>query len=375
MDRDLWKSLKSQNEVKTISIYTTAFFLFDLALILFSWRMSSQGFIYFILSIPFLTFALLQLYLILHEATHSAVSEMKWLNNLVGHICGIFVLLPFLQRQTSHLLHHTWTGHPVKDPANNRMIKKFSVITQKEINFLEFVWKNWIPLIVLNDRIGLWKAPFSGSYSNGSITPRILQEKKMNYIYSFLYFSLFCTLVYFNTVTHFVLWYLSGFVLALFFEELVNLPHHAETPLLKPEDKALPYWQQHLVTHSCHEIPIWSKYILMYFNYHVAHHYFPNAPWYTLKKLDDAINIEKSEHHSTQNEFHWSIINRKKPLLSIMGHYFDRSMKNLDMEHSLESTQKNPILKHDPESSLKNPKVRHRVENVLEKYTEVNLEP
>lgn len=341
MDYDRWKFLKTQNEVKTISFYTMSFFIFDLALILFSCQMSTKGIIYFILSIPFLTFSLLQLYLILHEATHSAVSEMKWLNNLVGHICGVLILLPYLQRQTSHLLHHTWTGHPVKDPANNRMIKKFSVITQKEIDFLELVWRNWIPLIVLNDRIGLWIAPFSGSYSNGAMTPRILQEKKMNYFYFFLYFSLFGALVYFNSATHFIIWYFSGFILALFFEELVNLPHHAETPLLKSEDKALPYWHQHLVTHSCHEIPIWSKYILMYFNYHVAHHYFPTAPWYNLKKLDEVINIEKLDRHSTQNEFHWSIVHRKKPLLSIMGHYFDRSKQILKMEHQFDTVDKN----------------------------------
>ncbi len=341
MDYDLWKTLKLQNDVKKISLITMSFLIFDVGLILFSWQMSRNGIIYFILSIPLLTFSLLQLYLILHEATHSAVSELKWLNNLVGHICGVLILLPYLQRQTSHLLHHTWTGHPVKDPANNRLINKFSVITQKEIDFLELVWKRWIPLFVLNDRIGLWKAPYSGSYLNGAITPRILQEKKMNYIYVFFYISLFCALVYLGSVVHFLTWYFSGFVLALFFEELVNLPHHAETPLLKAEDKALPYWQQHLVTHSCQEIPIWSKYILMYFNYHVAHHYFPNAPWYNLKRLDHVINNEKLVRHSTQNEFHWSIVHRKKPLLSIMGHYFDQSMKNLEMKHHFDTGHKN----------------------------------
>ena len=291
MNRDAWLILKSHMKIDSINWLTVFIFIFDVFLISLSWNLFSYGLIYKILSYLMASFAFLQLYLILHEATHNAISKFSFINDFFGHFCGFVVLIPYLPRQSSHLLHHTWTGHPVRDPSNNRMIKKFSVITENEIAKLERIWKHWIPAIVINDRIGLW-------------------------------------LIAFQQLTSFAIWFIPSITIAFIIEELVNLPHHAETPLLKPTDKAIPYWEQQKVTHSCKPIPIWSYFVILNFNLHVAHHFFPTAPWNLLPELDQKIKegLKNSEEHL--NEFSWSIINRQKPLMSLMGHYFLNKSQN-----------------------------------------------
>jgi omega-6 fatty acid desaturase (delta-12 desaturase) len=77
----------------------------------------------------------------------------------------------------------------------------------------------------------------------------------------------------------FASWYLTALLLLFIVEKLINLPHHAETPLLKASERALPFWQQEKVTHACRTIPIWSNCVLLNFNRHIAHHYFPMIPW------------------------------------------------------------------------------------------------
>lgn len=323
MNRETWLPLKNTIKINSINWLTLFIFIFDVSLIYLSWTMFSKDLLFKIFSCLIAAFAFLQLYLILHEATHNAISKFSFINDFFGHVCGFVVLMPFLPRQTSHLLHHTWTGHPVRDPANNRMIKKFSVITEKEIANLETIWKYWIPAIVINDRIGLWMSPHKIKKS-GHLTNKIEKELLWNKIYMICYFIFFIALIMNDQLTTFILWFIPAVVIAFIIEELVNLPHHAETPLLKPTDKAIPYWEQQTFTHSCKTIPVWSYFVILNFNLHVAHHFFPTAPWNILPDLDQKIreSLKSSDEHL--NEFSWSVINRRKPIMNLMGHYFSK---------------------------------------------------
>ena len=323
MNRDAWLILKNQIKINSINWLTVFIFFFDVLLLSISWNIFSQGIFYKLLSYLIASFAFLQLYLILHEATHNAVSESTYINDFIGHLCGFVVLMPFLPRQTSHLLHHTWTGHPVRDPANNRMIQKFSVITEKDIQKLEKIWKFWIPAIIINDRIGLWLSPHKNK-KNGNQTSKNKKELFWNKFYIVNYFHIFVVLIMFHQLASFAIWFIPSIAIAFIIEELVNLPHHAETPLLKPTDKAIPYWDQQKVTHSCEPIPIWSHFIILNFNLHVAHHFFPTASWNLLPYLDLKIQENLKGAEDQLNEFSWSIKNRRKPLMNLMGHYFSK---------------------------------------------------
>ena len=231
MTKELWKQLKQNNSFSQTHWPTFTILTFDVLLSLISWRISFLSAPFFVFSQLLLCLALFHSYLILHEAAHSAVAQNRSVNDLVGQICGWFLFMPFLSRQSSHLLHHTWAGHPRRDPANNRMIQKFSVITPKEVKHLEFVWKYWFPAIIINDRIGLWRAPFQQSDS-GLKSPRVKSEIRWAYLYAAFYFLVGSFILFSGSAQHFFLWYLPALFVCFLVEELANLPHHAETKLL-----------------------------------------------------------------------------------------------------------------------------------------------
>src|SRR5262245_26274899 len=205
---------------------------------------------------PLLMLALVHFYFILHEAIHGSVSRRRWVNHLVGNLCGWTFLLPFFTRQRNHLLHHVWAGHPVGDPENNKMIAKFSVMTAEQERKLELVWRLWLPVITLNHFVDHWRDPFR-QLGIGNRSARVAREARFAIVYLVGYALVAAVLVATGKVASFLAWYLPPWLLLLAFIELVNLPHHAEAPLLDPWSKALPYWRQAEVSHNCASLPVW----------------------------------------------------------------------------------------------------------------------
>src|SRR4051794_20347251 len=107
MTRKEWIYLKEQLQFHQSSWPSRIVIVFDVAV--FSSSLSLFATHHHLLSTFLLTWSLLHSYLLLHEATHSALSTKKGINDLVGHICGWLIIMPYLCRQRSHLLHHVWT--------------------------------------------------------------------------------------------------------------------------------------------------------------------------------------------------------------------------------------------------------------------------
>ncbi len=51
-----------------------------------------------------------------HECTHRTPFRSRWINEVVGHGCGVVLLLPFRWFRAFHLAHHRWTNLPGQDP-------------------------------------------------------------------------------------------------------------------------------------------------------------------------------------------------------------------------------------------------------------------
>ncbi|KMW56841.1 putative hydrocarbon oxygenase MocD [Candidatus Rhodobacter oscarellae] len=51
-----------------------------------------------------------------HEATHKTPFASGWLNEAVGHLSGLLILLPFTWFRYFHLAHHKYTNDPERDP-------------------------------------------------------------------------------------------------------------------------------------------------------------------------------------------------------------------------------------------------------------------
>jgi omega-6 fatty acid desaturase (delta-12 desaturase) len=156
---------------------------------------------------------------------------------------------------------------------------------------------------------------------------RYKHEVHSNRWYLFAYIVIIVLLAREGMLADVAIWYLPAWVLQLTLDELVNLPHHADTPLLASDAAPLPLWEQHRVTHSCGKLWFWSSCVLLNFNLHTAHHLYPWIPWSGLPEAH-ALLMQKIPELEAQlasrNEFSWSLRNRRRPLLEIMRAYFDR---------------------------------------------------
>jgi fatty acid desaturase len=325
MTKEEWRLVKSALR-KPRRWPTFGIIVVDLVALLASWRFKQQGWFAAFLATLLLALVLHHAYLLLHEATHSAIAESRHVNALVGHVCGWLIAVPFLSRQRSHMLHHSFTGHPQGDPANKRVIERFAVMSEKQAMRLERIWRSWLPLLTLNDRIGLWRDAGLRHRAEPKLL-RFKQEIRANRLYGVAYIVVIALLAWTGRLADVAFWYLPAWALQLTLDELVNLPHHAETPLLASDDDALPLWEQHRVTHSCKSLWFWSSCVLLNFNLHTAHHLYPWVPWSGLpevhRKLLQKIPTLGLEQE-TRNELIWSLRNRRRPLLEIMGPYFNR---------------------------------------------------
>ncbi|WP_224814851.1 fatty acid desaturase [Hasllibacter sp. MH4015] len=56
------------------------------------------------------------LFTLQHECTHRTPFASPWLNDAVGHLCGIVLVQPFLWFRAFHMAHHKHTNDPELDP-------------------------------------------------------------------------------------------------------------------------------------------------------------------------------------------------------------------------------------------------------------------
>lgn len=75
----------------------------------------TQGPLWF-LALPLQGVALVFLFTLEHEATHRTPFANDRLNDWVGRVCGVILLLPFEWFRYFHLAHHRHTNIPGKDP-------------------------------------------------------------------------------------------------------------------------------------------------------------------------------------------------------------------------------------------------------------------
>lgn len=325
MTRQDWELVKT--ELGTPShMPTFGVIALDLAVFALSAWLSQQGPCAMLLAIALLTLVLHHAYLLAHDATHAAISKHAWLNDLVGQVASWLITVPFLTRRRAHMLHHSFTGHPEGDPVNKRVIQRFAVITAEQAERLERIWRSWLPLLTFNERIGLWLDGIRKHRDKPS-SPRFKRELRAIIVGLSAYVIVLMLLAWAGKLGSVLCWYLPAWALQMAFDELVNLPHHADTPLLGHDEPALPLWEQHRVTHSCKRLSFWSSCLLLNFNLHIAHHYFPWVPWSGLPDAQRKLQVRAPElaiEHATRNELSWSLSHRKRPLLTVMRAYFDR---------------------------------------------------
>jgi fatty acid desaturase len=260
-----------------------------------------------------LLMVLLHAYLVLHECVHGVVFADGRTNVALGHLLGFVILCPFLSRRRSHALHHAWTGHIELDPTNARAVRRLSTLSTRSLALLDLWWRAYVPVLALNERVGLWRAPFGPHKSERSAAT----ERRATYVYLAGYAAVLGCLLWFGHLARAVSLYAPAFALLLMAEELINLPHHAGAPLTRSR---LALWEQGRVTHSCAEIPVWSRFVLLHFGLHTAHHLWPSYAWYELPAAHRTLG-QMTGLATVNNELRWSLRQRRRPFTTVMSQY------------------------------------------------------
>lgn len=242
--------------------------------------------------------AFVHVYLVMHECVHGAVFAQHRYNEWLGHLLGFAIGCPFLTRRRAHALHHAWTGHPDRDPTNARAIERLSALSPRQLRVLDVLWRMHVPFLSLNERLGLWRAAFGA---------RAVSERRAGYAYLFGYLV---ALSAFGLPA----WLALAWVLSLIVEEMINLPHHLHAPFTQ---QRLALSQQGSVTHSCAQVPVWSRWVLLNFGLHEAHHRWPGLPWFELPAAHRAL----AQPSFVSNELVWSYVQRRQPFVKALGAY------------------------------------------------------
>ena len=325
MTKDQWLAARQQIPDGAKEPWTVMLWLADLLLLVLAWNLwLMDALLLKVLGLALAGFATVQVYLILHEALHGAAAQNRRLNDFIGHCSGWLIALPFLVRRRFHMAHHTWTAHPLNDPENRGMIEKFAVMTKKQERTLEFYWKHWIPMIAANHFLLNWRAPFIAR-AKGDDSPRLLKEVRFAQLYLLGYLAAAALALSLGHLLDLLAFYLIVWAFLFFMVELLNLPHHAEAPLLARDAGRLQFWEQDQVSHDCKSLPLWSRFVILNFNLHIVHHAFPSVPWYRLPEVNRLLHEQEVGHEPSQiHEWAFARKNRRRPLLQLMGHFFDR---------------------------------------------------
>lgn len=284
---------------------TLAVVAFDWLLIYAAFLLMGAGGWAFIASQALLALVYFHHFALLHEAGHGNIHEKRWVNTLVGHYASILCFMPFFCWKHIHQGHHVWVGNIDKDPTM-RPIRKMKD-SGKFPAVLRVTWLSWLPLPAFVQHSILWYYPI-----------RLWREKD-GALLPCLYSVLFLACAYIVLFTAFPAWvnvdnlWLS-FLFYLIFTELENLPHHANTPMFRnsPARTKLQLWEQYVSSRSCNLPPIVSELLVLNFNFHTEHHFFPNLPWHRLRKARALLKPALEDAYTEVAGLRWNLKNRRR---------------------------------------------------------------
>ncbi len=272
------------------------------------WLLHKGTTVSFILSQACLTLFYFHNFGLLHEAGHGNVHQKRWVNSVIGHYASIFCFMPYFPWKLIHQEHHVWSGNIDKDPtmANLKKMRE-----KKQVSWIvRFAWRSWVPLAGLLQHFVFWLYPLT-MFKNGKLNKKNFMQSSFSIVWlAVIYYGLFH--IFPDTINFSNLW--LSFLFYLIMTELVNLPHHVMLPTFNTTEKRnkLHPWEQHVTTRSCHYPLGLAQVLTLNFNYHIEHHFFPNLPWYRLKKLRSIIKPMLEADYNEVTGIQWNLKNRSR---------------------------------------------------------------
>lgn len=235
-----------------------------------------------------LAVALVQWFVLIHEAGHNTLFRTKSLNTLAGHLASIFCAIPFYPWRSIHALHHKWTGWQDLDPTTSSLVPRALKPTERLI--IDTCWRAWIPLFsVLYRTNNYWNVP-----RLLKILPRP-HHRRRNVLnvaaLTALYLGLF---VGFGPLVMLKLCGVAVLLSLIFCDPILFSQHNHIPQKLSMGQQVKPHApiDQGIFTRSLRFPPLISACVLLHFDAHELHHRYPNVPGYWLRKIDEPVEHE-----------------------------------------------------------------------------------
>lgn len=198
-----------------------------------------------------------------HECTHRTPFADERLNEWVGRLCGLALVLPFEWFRWFHLAHHRWTNQPGKDPELASEKPEGLAAWVRHVSGLPY-WRDALRLMA-----ALAAGRAEGDYLPDGAKGRIIREARgMVLVYAGLAASLIWTPA--------VLWvWLVPVLLGQPFLRLYLLAEHGDCPrVANMFENTRTTFTNRIVRALAWNMP-----------YHVEHHVWPAVPFHRLPEV------------------------------------------------------------------------------------------
>jgi fatty acid desaturase len=227
-----------------------------------------------------LALSFIQWFSLLHECGHETLFRTKKLHAPLGHLAGLFALIPFRNWKSVHRRHHKWTGWQDIDPTTEALVPR--ELGRAERAIVNAAWRCWIPLFSVIYRINnFWNWPRLRKLFAKREEQRALAADMAGLVAA--YVTIVGILGFGASVRLFGV----ALVLTLAAEDLLILSQHTHIPqqLSGGEDvRPFPTVEQEVFTRSL-AFPRWLSALLLHIDAHELHHMYPFVPGYRLGEV------------------------------------------------------------------------------------------
>lgn len=263
---------------------------------------------------------------IIHDAVHGNIFKSQSLNQLYVHLFDFLGANSYIWKIRHIQLHHSFPNimNWDSDFEQSPIVRVFPQSEYRKFHKYQYIYLPFLyPLYLFN---WLLVRDFKDFFKKDALVRKVTDIPKIEYFKLFLFKGLFFG--YLVLIPKFVLevgWIsvLLGFVLMVFAASLLSLlillsPHanvHSDFP--QPDaTNEMPYnWLEHQLrcTNDVSNDNLFIRFCMGSFNYHIAHHLFPNISHIHYPEIAPVI-----ERFAIENGLEY----RKQSLMgSLMGHY------------------------------------------------------
>jgi len=226
------------------------------------------------------------LFTLQHECTHETPFAAPWLSTILGHLCAVILIQPFIAFRYFHLAHHRHTNDPDRDPE--------LLGGGKPETWPALIWHvTGLPYWLHGVRLTLQNAiePQATNYIPTRATPRLKREARaMLLVYAAAIFSLFWSDMLFWV------WILPALIGAPFLR-IYLLAEHGRCPFVSN-------MLENTRTTFTNRFVRWLAWNMPY---HIEHHSAPNVPFHQLpalhEKMQDELVTTSDSYYAFSKEY------------------------------------------------------------------------